>query len=277
MAARPTVLTIAGSDCCGGAGIQADLKTFHQHGVHGASVVTLITAQNTDGISHVEPLAPSLVAAQLHAVLSDMQVSVIKIGALGTGECVEMVASILLKFQDIRVVLDTVVASKNGRSLLDTVGLEAFRSQLMGRATVLTPNRVEAAMLTHRDTVADTDKARASVAEELLRSGCGSVLLKGGHFESSLSADELYRFALQTSGDRAVVREVFASPRISNVSAHGTGCTLAAAIAANLALGHDVHASCAMAHGYVHRAIEGAPAAITRGANSMLDHFAKPR
>lgn len=267
MTSHPVALTIAGSDCSGGAGIQADLKTFHQHGVYGCSVLTLITAQNSLGVHRSEPLDASLIGAQLRAVLEDLPVAAIKIGALGSGAIVSVVAEILGQYPHIPVVLDTVLASKRGVALLDPNALETFKDSLCKRATVLTPNRVEAELLTASGSMDASPAERLRLAKRVLLLGAKSVLLKGGHFDGPTSSD------LLLWPDESF--EEFASPRQSTVHTHGTGCTLSSAIAANLAKKSSVRESVSRAHHYVQRAIKAAPGALHLAENGVgaLDHF----
>ncbi len=253
----PVALTIAGSDPSGGAGIQADLKTFHQHQVYGASVVTLVTVQNTTRVSRVEVLDPALVLEQLAAVTEDLPVRAAKTGALGSAPMVRAIAAAAEGF-DFPLVVDPVMISKHGAPLLDDEAREAM-GPLLERATLITPNAPEAAALTGRP-VASLADARAA-AETLAERGC-SVLLKGGHLEGA--ATDL----LLHEGELIELR----AERIDTEHTHGTGCTYAAAIVARLARGDDVPSAVRGAKEWLTRAIAGAPG--LGAGQGPVDHLA---
>ena len=238
----PRVLTIAGSDSGGGAGIQADLKTMLALGTHGMSVITAITAQNSVGVQGVWPLPLDAVRAQFHSVVDDIGVDAVKTGMLGSGETVAAVAE-LLAGVSAPVVVDPVGVSKHGDPLLAAEAVDAMRTLLVPRATVLTPNLPEVEMLTG---ILPTDESSMRSAAEALRGlGATWVLVKGGHLEGDaadvLVGDELY--------------EVFRAPRFDNRHTHGTGCTLASAIAAGLGKGLSVPAAVTEAKAYITGAI----------------------
>ncbi len=218
-------LTIAGSDPSGGAGIQADLKTFHQHRVYGTSVVTLLTVQNTQRVSRVESLSAELVREQLAAVLEDVPPRAAKTGALGSAEVLLAVADAARRF-DFPLVVDPVMISKHGAPLMGPEARAAFAA-LLGVATVLTPNAHELAALTGREvrTVAEGEAA----GRDLLAQGARAVVVKGGHLDGAEEAVDLL-----ITADHV---ERFVSPRIETPHTHGTGCTFSAAITARLALG----------------------------------------
>ncbi|MDP3273972.1 MAG: bifunctional hydroxymethylpyrimidine kinase/phosphomethylpyrimidine kinase [Deltaproteobacteria bacterium] len=268
---RPVVLTIAGSDPSGGAGIQADLKTFHQHQVYGASVITVITAQNARGVTLVAPLAPALVCAQLRAVLSDLPVRAIKLGALGTHEILAAVTEILCEIPDIPLIVDPVLLSKNNHALLSPDARATLRDALCPRATLLTPNLPEAHWLTSDSPypMDFTDDSLTSLAHALLSLGPAAVLLKGGHRAGDTVSDALYHQGQV---------HTFSHPRIATRHTHGTGCTLSAAIAARLALGSSLPESVQLANDFVHRAIAAAPGYLPADPSSVgpLDHFVHP-
>ncbi len=253
----PVALTIAGSDPSGGAGLQADLKTFHQHQVYGASVVTLVTVQNTTRVSRVEVLDPALVLEQLAAVTEDLPVRAAKTGALGSAPMVRAIAAAAEGF-DFPLVVDPVMISKHGAPLLDDEAREAM-GPLLERATLITPNAPEAAALTGRP-VASLADARAA-AETLAERGC-SVLLKGGHLEGA--ATDL----LLHEGELIELR----AERIDTEHTHGTGCTYAAAIVARLARGDDVPSAVRGAKEWLTRAIAGAPG--LGAGQGPVDHLA---
>lgn len=251
-AALPTarVLTIAGSDSGGGAGIQADLRAMAAHGVHGMSAITAITAQNSVGVHGVHPVPLETIEAQFHAVVDDIGVDAIKTGMLGDAATVRLVAR-LLATVDVPVVVDPVCASKHGDPLLAGDAVQVIVSDLARHATVLTPNLAEAALLTG---AAVTDPAQA-LADPLLDAGSRWVLIKGGH-ATGAPTDHLF-----TRPGATAQRWEFTGERHDNRHTHGTGCTLAATIASWLALDHaagrapDVPEAVRRAHDYVNGAI----------------------
>jgi hydroxymethylpyrimidine/phosphomethylpyrimidine kinase len=239
-------LTIAGSDPSGGAGLQADLKTFQQHGVYGASVVTLLTVQNTQRVSGIEILRPEFVRAQLEAVLEDIPPHAAKTGALGTVEMIEMVADAARQFT-FPLVVDPVMISKHGHPLIDRTAIEALRGALLPHAFLITPNVREAAELSGIST-----GARASLremAQALVDLGARNVLIKSD--SHSAEAKDL----LWHNGQI----DEFSSPRIESRCLHGTGCVLSAAITARLALGETLPAAVAKAKRFVTAAIKSGP------------------
>lgn len=242
-----TALTIAGSDSGGGAGIQADLRTFQRFGVFGTSAITAVTAQNTLGVRAVQALDADLVAAQIDAVAEDFAISATKIGMLANAKIVRAVAEALDRHRLATVVLDPVMIAKGGDALLSADAVAALRDELLARATILTPNLTEAESLTGRSitTVAEMRDAAA----DLLRAGARAVVIKGGHLEGP--AIDLFVDARSS--------EEMSAPRLATAHTHGTGCTFASAIAARLALGDDLLPAVRAAKAYVHRAIELAP------------------
>ncbi|MGD8863891.1 MAG: bifunctional hydroxymethylpyrimidine kinase/phosphomethylpyrimidine kinase [Myxococcales bacterium] len=261
MAAVPVALTVAGSDPSGGAGIQADLKTFHQHGVYGASVVSLLTVQNTREVSRVEVLDPSLVREQLLAVLDDLPVAAIKTGALGSAEIVRAVAQCLAD-RGLPLVIDPVRIAKHGAALLGDEAREVMLEELVPGCALLTPNRDEAAWLSGQ-AVDDVRHARRA-AEALLRRGASAVLLKGGH----LPGDEVVD--LLCTDD-----EVFelSAPRLHVGDTHGLGCTLSAAITARMARGEALADACREATAWLRRTMQSAPG--LGGGVGPVNHLAK--
>jgi hydroxymethylpyrimidine/phosphomethylpyrimidine kinase len=235
------VLTVAGSDSGGGAGIQADLKTMLAHGVHGMSVLTAITAQNSVGVQGIWPLPVEAIRAQFSSVVEDIGVDAVKTGMLGTREVVECVADLLAGLASVPLVVDPVCASKHGDALIDDDALSALRNRLIPLATVLTPNLDEAALLTgsSRDTPVE------ELAEQLLALGPEWVLVKGGHRRGD-PVDHLAR------GGRSFS---YVAARADNRHTHGTGCTLASALACRLALGADVPAAMSAAKHYITGAV----------------------
>ncbi len=242
----PVALTIAGSDPSGGAGLQADLKTFHTHRVYGESVVTLITVQNTTRVSRVELLSPGLVVEQLDAVLEDIPPAAAKTGALGSAAIVEAVAERAAAF-GFPLVVDPVMVSKHGAELLDEAAQVALRERLMPHATLITPNLPEAALLSGRSI---EDAATAlDAAHALVDLGARAVLLKGGHAKGD--ATDLLLV------DGKVERLV--APRLETRAGHGTGCTLAAAITARLARGDSLAVAVRGAKRWLTEALRAAP------------------
>ncbi|MDM7324638.1 MAG: bifunctional hydroxymethylpyrimidine kinase/phosphomethylpyrimidine kinase [Thermus sp.] len=241
-------LTIAGSDSGGGAGIQADLKTFSRFGVYGTSALTLVTAQNTLGVQRVELLPPDLVYRQIQSVAEDFPIHAAKTGALGSAAIVEAVAQALEGYGIGPLVVDPVMVAKGGDPLLAPEAVQALKERLFPLATLITPNRLEAEALLGRPipTLADAEEA----AKDLLLLGPKAVLLKGGHLPGEEAVDLL---ATQEG------LQAFRAPRIPTQNTHGTGCTLSAAIAALLALGKPLEEAVAEAKAYLTRALARAP------------------
>jgi hydroxymethylpyrimidine/phosphomethylpyrimidine kinase len=245
-AKQPVALTIAGSDPSGGAGIQADLKTFHQFGVYGEAAITLITVQNTRGVERVECLHPRLVTDQIRAAITDIPPGAAKTGALGNRGIIEAVAGLATDFS-FPLVVDPVIASKQGAPLLEPGALGAFKTFLLPHAFLLTPNLDEAGFLTGLE-VCDPESMRRA-AEQLARLGPEAVLVKGGHLRGD-AVDILYHRGAWTE---------FTAPRIETRHTHGTGCTFSAAIAASLASGQDLVESIQHAKRYITEAIRTNP------------------
>jgi hydroxymethylpyrimidine/phosphomethylpyrimidine kinase len=256
-------VTIAGSDSGGGAGIQADLKTFSALGVYGASVIAALTAQNTRGVSAVLDVPPGFVTAQMDAVFADLAVGAVKIGMLGNAGVVEAVAAGLARHHQSRIVLDPVMVATSGDRLLTPDAVEALRTRLVPLALVVTPNLPEAAALLDAPQAA-TDDEMVRQAERLLASGAKAVLMKGGHGKGAESADLLVTAT-------ATVR--FAAARIATKNTHGTGCTLAAAIAAGLAKGEDLVIAVRAAKDYVTAAIAAADRLGVGHGHGPVHHF----
>ncbi len=265
---RPVGLTIAGSDPSGGAGIQADLKTFHQHGVYGTSALTLLTVQNTRSVAAVEVLRPEFVLAQIDAVLSDMHPAAAKTGALGSAGVVEVVARRMAEIE-VPLVVDPVMISKHGVALLPEDGRKALASRLLRRCFLVTPNLHEAEALAGTKIGDDASLREAAVA--IARLGPQAVLVKGGHVAGSAGVS---RSSDREATDILYYQEAFHSfraERISTDQTHGTGCTYSAAITANLALGHDLIAAVGAAKRYITRAIRTNPG-LGRGLGPVNHH-----
>lgn len=258
----PIALTIAGSDSGGGAGIQADLKTFSALGVYGASVITALTAQNTRGVAMVEPASPAMIAAQMEAVFSDLAVRAVKLGMLGDAQAIAAVAD-GLRAQTAPVVLDPVMVAKSGDRLLPVAALEALRNLLLPRATLLTPNIPEAADLLGT-TPAQGEAGMLEQGHALRALGAQAVLMKGGHGAGADCVDLL----IESSG---VTR--LAAPRQTTRNTHGTGCTLSAAIAAGLAQGMALRDAVARAHAYLQGAIAAADGLGVGQGIGPVHHF----
>ena len=255
-----TALTIAGSDSGGGAGIQADLKTFAAFGVHGASAIAALTAQNTRRVTGVHLVPPEFVVAQIDAVASDIPLQAVKTGMLGSAALVSAVAYALRGHALPNVVVDPVMVAKSGDRLLDASAIDTVRRELVPLAAVLTPNRMEAEALLGRDVRTRADARDA--ARALADLGARAVVIKGGHFDEEDVVDLLY--------DGSSFHEI-RHERLASSATHGTGCTFAAAIAAGLALGRDVGAAVADAVEYVAGAI--AHGRQVGSGHGVLDHL----
>jgi hydroxymethylpyrimidine/phosphomethylpyrimidine kinase len=258
----PIAVTIAGSDSGGGAGIQADLKTFSALGVYGASVVTSLTAQNTRGIFAVHAVPADFIGAQMDAVFSDLVVGAVKIGMLANAAAVGAVAAGLARHHPRNVVLDTVMVASTGEKLLQPDAVDELR-KLMSQARVVTPNLPEAAVLLDAP-VARNEGEMRDQARKLLALGAGAVLIKGGHGSGPDSVD------LLVDPDGV---ERFAGPRIATSNTHGTGCTLAAAVAAGLAKGDGLAAAVREAKAFVGAAIAAADRLKVGTGHGPVHHF----
>ena len=259
-----TALTIAGSDSSGGAGIQADLKTFAALGVYGASAITAITAQNTVGVIEVLPLSADLVTAQIEAVAGDIALHATKTGMLATAAIVEAVAAAINELDLPLVVVDPVMISKSGARLLDDDGIQVLRAELLPRCAVVTPNIPEAEVLSGRR-IGSIEHARAA-AHDIHQMGGSAVVITGGHGDGDEIVDLLFDGGMFTE---------LRTARIDTRNTHGTGCTFASAVAAHLALGHSVVDAVVGAQAYVLGAIQHA-LPLGRG-HGPLDHFWKTR
>jgi hydroxymethylpyrimidine/phosphomethylpyrimidine kinase len=254
------VLTIAGSDSGGGAGIQGDLKTFAAHGVFGATAITAVTAQNTTGISARLALPADLVTAQIEAAAADYAIESVKTGMLATAAVVEAVAAAIEALDLPRVVVDPVLVATSGSRLLDADAIGMLKSELLPKAMIVTPNIPEAETLTGRR-IDSIERARAA-AHEIVQLGASAVLITGGHAPGDQITDLLY--------DGKAFTELHHT-RIATPHTHGTGCALSSAIAANLAFGHTVLDAVVNAQAYIAGAIEHAPG-LGRG-HGPIDHF----
>ena len=253
-------LTIAGSDSGGGAGIQADLKTFHRFGVFGTSVITAITAQNTLGVTAWQAVETSLVEAQIDAVATDLRPAAVKSGMLGDAAVVRAVAAGIRRHGFSPYVLDPVMVATSGDLLLTEGAVAAIVEELLPLATLVTPNLDEASILVG-ERVRDV-AAMERAARTLVERGARAALVKGGHLAGAQAVDVLFDGELRH----------FSHPRIDTTSTHGTGCTLSSAVAAHLARGHSLREAVQQSLDYVHRAIATAP--HLGAGHGPLNHFA---
>lgn len=242
----PIALTIAGSDSGGGAGIQADLRTFAFHRVHGASAITCVTAQNTLGVSRVDALPSAAVAAQIQAVVQDIGVQAAKTGMLLNQEIIATVSEQVAACKIVNLVVDPVMVSRTGAQLIDDSAIAVLRSQLIPQAAILTPNRYEAQLLSGLEILTLEDMQAAS--EKIFELGAKSVLVKGGGMSGELRGVDVW---FDGNACETLTTQVVNTPHT-----HGTGCTLSAAIAANLALGKDLRSAVHLAKSYVTTALK---------------------
>jgi len=261
----PIALTIAGSDSSGGAGIQADLKTFAVFGVYGASVITALTAQNTTGVRGIHQVPAEFVTAQIDAVFSDLAVGAVKIGMVAHPPAIDAIVAELKRWSPKHVVLDPVMVATSGDRLLATEAVDALRTKLIPLASVITPNLPEAAALLDEGVAAD-EAAIEKQGGRLLALGCKAVLIKGGHGEGAESIDYL----IDSSGVTAL-----AAPRIATKNTHGTGCSLSSAIAAGLAKGEGMDAAVRKAKAFVSAAIAAADRFSVGHGHGPIHHFHK--
>lgn len=261
----PIALTIAGSDSSGGAGIQADLKTFAALGVYGASVLTALTAQNTKGVTGIHDVPEDFISEQIDAVFVDLAVKSVKIGMLSRVEAISAIAKGLDKWKPKHVVLDPVMVATSGDRLLSADAVDALKSQLFPRAGIITPNLPEAAALLG-EAIAETESEIERQGRALVDLGCKAVLIKGGHGDSAESVD----FLITAEG---AVR--LAAPRIATKNTHGTGCTLSSAVAAGLAKGMSLEQAARAAKDYVTAAIAAADRLGVGRGHGPVHHFHK--
>lgn len=258
------VLTIAGSDSGGGAGIQADLKTFAALGCYGMSAITALTAQNTRGVNAIHPVPPDFAAAQIAAVFEDIGTDAVKIGMLYSAELIRVVAGQLRRYAAGNIVLDPVMVAQSGDRLIESDAVTAIRDHLMPLAKIVTPNIPEAEVLTERRIRSREDMAAA--ARELARGGSEAVLLKGGHLEAADSSDLLHL----CRENRFVT---LPAERIASRNTHGTGCTLSSAVAARLARGDDLETAVRRAKDYLTDALRAGAAYRIGNGHGPVHHF----
>jgi hydroxymethylpyrimidine/phosphomethylpyrimidine kinase len=259
----PIALTIAGSDSSGGAGIQADLKSFAALGVYGASVITALTAQNTRGVTGIHQVPPDFVTAQIDAVFSDLAVDAVKIGMVAQLATIEAIAEGLAHWRPKHIVLDPVMVATSGDRLLAADAVEALRTKLVPRASLITPNLPEAAALLN-EPVAASGAEIEDQGRRLLAMGCPAVLIKGGHGQGAESTDYL-----------VTANGIVALPalRIATNNTHGTGCSLSSAIAAGLARGEDMETAVRNAKAWVSAAIAAADRFAVGHGHGPIHHF----
>lgn len=270
MASRftPIAFTIAGSDPSGGAGLQADLKTFSALGVYGCAAVTALTAQNTHGVTGVWPVPKGSVREQIVAVLEDVPVNAVKLGMLFSHQVISEVAEALSRWPSLPVVCDPVMVATSGDRLLSGDAVEALRDTMLPRSLLITPNTAEAAVLLDCAEATSESEMQAQ-AGQLLALGPEAVLLKGGHLDGEFAADVL----LWRDGDGQRQLEVLRSPRVATRNTHGTGCTLAAAVAAGLARGHSLPEAVRKAKTYLSGAIAAADQLAVGSGAGPVNHF----
>ncbi len=259
----PAALTIAGSDSSGGAGIQADLKTFAALGVYGASAITALTAQNTRGVTGIHLVPADFLRAQIDAVFGDLDIGAVKIGMVAQLSSIDTIADALKHWSAKHVVLDPVMVATSGDRLLAADAVDALRKKLIPLASVITPNLPEAAALLDEPIAADS-AAIERQGQKLLALGCPAVLIKGGHGQGSESIDHLVR----ASGIIALP-----APRVATQNTHGTGCSLSSAIAAELAKGGDLETSVRNAKAFVSAAIAAADRFSVGHGHGPIHHF----
>lgn len=263
----PCVLTIAGSDCSGGAGIQADIKSISALGAYAASAITAITVQNTCGVEAIHPIPPTFVAGQIKAVMTDIRPSAVKIGMVNDVEIIHTIASSLREFKPQYVVFDPVMVSTSGCRLIEDTAIDALTAELMPLATIITPNLSEAEVLAGHPV--KTVEEMKTTAKELLRFGSKSVLIKGGHLEGGEMVD-----VLQIQGhDKPYL---FSAHLVNSKNTHGTGCSLSSSIATFLALGEPIEKAVEKGKDFVYQGIcSGKDIHIGEG-HGPLNHFYSP-
>ena len=259
----PIALTIAGSDSSGGAGIQADLKSFAALGVYGASVITALTAQNTRGVTGIHQVPAEFVTAQIDAVFGDLAVGAVKIGMVADLAVIDAIAAGLRKWSPKHIVLDPVMVATSGDRLLAAEAVDALRTKLIPLASLITPNMPEAAALLDEPVAAD-EAAIESQGRRLLAMGCPAVLIKGGHGQGAESIDYL------VTGSGAIA---LAAPRIATKNTHGTGCSLSSAVAAGLAKGENMETAVRHAKAWVSAAIAAADRLGVGHGHGPIHHF----
>ena len=262
-----SVLTIAGSDCSGGAGIQADIKAISALGGYAASAITAITVQNTCGVTGIHPVPASYVKAQIEAVMTDIKPSAVKIGMINDVEIVKAIAESIKEYKPKFVVFDPVMVSTSGCKLIEDKAIEAIKKELIPLSTIITPNLSEAVVLTG-DSIGDAASMTAA-GNKILESGCEAVLIKGGHLEGNDMCD-----VLCIKGENTPY--IYTASKISSKNTHGTGCTLSSSIATYLALGETLREAVRKAKDYVHKGILNGKDVCIGSGHGPLNHFYSP-
>lgn len=273
------VLTIAGSDCSGGAGIQADIKTISALGCYAASAITAITVQNTQGVTAVHAVPPEIVAGQIRAVMDDIKPKAVKIGMVNDAETIKAIADTLADYDIEHIVVDPVMVSTSGSKLMQDDAIKVFIEKLLPMSTLITPNIYEAEILAGKK-ITDED-AMNDVAGEILSKGAEAVLIKGGHIEGDKKVDLLYNAIRKTEARSSeltmMIGDSFESETVETRNTHGTGCTLSAAIASNLAMGLGINKAIDKAKYWLTSAlIAGADVEIGSG-HGPVNHFYAPK
>lgn len=260
-------LSIAGSDCSGGAGIQADLKTMSALGVYAATAITAITVQNTCGVAAVQAVEPEIVAGQIRAVMEDIEPKAIKIGMVNDTVTIHAIAETLRHYDPTNLIVDPVMVATSGARLMQPDALACFEQELLPMATLLTPNVPEAELLSGH--TIDSPEAMEAAAQVILSKGCQAVLIKGGHLEGATKADRLFTVAGNIANYQAA--------SVDTRNTHGTGCTLSSAITARLALGDSLAEAIQKAKEYLTEALRhGAKVTIGHG-HGPVNHFYQPQ
>lgn len=262
----PTALTIAGSDSGGGAGIQADIKTFSAMGVYATAAITAVTAQNTQGVRRIQALSPEIVQSQIEAVLDDIPVDAIKIGMLYNHDIVEVVSRMIDTYKPTHVILDPVMISTSGTQLLEDKTIDSIIRLLFSRVTLLTPNIEEAAFLS--GIPIHSEQAMLEAGSACVSMGCRAVLLKGGHLNGNQATDYLF------SADKIPLR--FSASFVNTQNTHGTGCTLSSAITACLAKGKPMPEAISEAKKYITSALQSGANVQIGDGQGPLNHFFAP-
>jgi hydroxymethylpyrimidine/phosphomethylpyrimidine kinase len=263
----PVVLSIAGSDCGGGAGIQADLKTMSALGCFGTTAITAVTVQNTLGVSGIHPIPVDFVKAQIKAVMDDLKPSAIKIGMVHSAELAIGIAEALSEYPNVPVIFDPVMVATSGDRLITNDTVETLKEHLFPIAGLVTPNLDEAAILAGMEIKTIGDMKAAAV--RIMRYGCNAVLIKGGH----LKGPDLFDVYLDKDGNE----RIFRSTAIDTINTHGTGCSLSSAIASLIALGNDLNMSISNSKKYIQQAIEQGKDVKTGEGHGPLNHFFDPQ
>jgi len=260
----PNVVTIAGSDSGGGAGIQADIKAISATGSYACSVITALTAQNTQGVSGVKPVPAGFIRAQFEAVFNDIHIDAVKIGMLGDVATIQVVAALLREYRPANIVLDPVMVATSGDRLLAEDAAQCLISELLPLADVVTPNLPEALALTGEEKAPENGEQIMALTRAVMARGARSVLVKGGHMSTAESTD------IWVSPDQFAT---FSSPRFETQNTHGTGCTLSSALASFLAQGYDMPAAIQRAKDYITAAIEAADQLEVGEGHGPVNHF----